>query len=453
MLVNLSTYSFTKCFFNLGLPTNFKLKRFVEILTSEEKKEFMRSFTNKKPSPLSQHLQCSRHPERPLEYYCESCKLLICGQCMISEHRPHGDINYAVSVLPLHIKRLRKHLPVANSVVSQGCSAIDSLKTSETEMQQRNTERVAEVERYFAEMHRHLEEREREILESFQGEVRSKSKLIAKRRHALQEFIENVRKSMLSIEDVAERRVDDIRVLIEEDSIKGRLHARMKSVESEMKLLDKSLTQLQLEFKPDPAMEMLCKSLGGDLQNDEPKYKLIRADTSPTIGNGCSFGNGMNKPRAHSTGDVFHLDVLTMKRNSLESSDTLNASQKQHLGKMAAISEGEIQEPVYEIGAKGIVGASRQMTPCPFGVAVANDNNTFLVADVKNHSISIVTTTGKFLDRIGCEGKGDGQFIEPIAVATDWSGNIFVVDKGNLRVQKFSSAGELIVQTIIYNTH
>ena len=437
-LVNTIIYSYI--FYSLGLPTNFKLKRFVEILTSEEKKEFMKALSNKKPGVTPQ-LQCSRHPERPLEYYCETCKLLICGQCMISEHRAHGQINYAVNVLSLHIQLLRRHLPAAKSVVAQGLSAIDAIETHESELKQRDEERVAEVEQYFAEMHHLLEEREREILDSFQGELRHKMKLLAKQQHILKDSIESVRKSILSIEDVAERRADDIRMLIEEDSVKERLRARIKAVETEIKTTEKSLAPLQLGLKPDPAMEMFCKNIGGDLHSSEPKFKLVRADTSPVFG---EIGNPFNKPRAHSSGDVFHPDLLNKKRGSFESGDMSNGAQKQRqLGQMPSLTEGEIQDPVCEIGAKGLVGASRNMTPCPFGVALANDNNTFLVADIKNHNISIVTTSGKFLDRFGSEGKGDGQFLEPTAVATDPSGNIYVADKGNGRVQKFSSTGEL----------
>ena len=436
--------------FLLDLPTNFKLKRFVEILTSEEKEEFMKSLSSKRPSASisTTRLQCSRHPERPLEYYCEPCKLLICGQCMISEHRPHGDINYAINVLPLHIRHLRKHLPVASSVMAQGLSAIEGLKSIEAEMKQVDEERVTEVEQYFAEMHRILEERERDVLDSFQSEVKHKVKLLSRRCQALHDSVESVRKSMLSIEDIAERRADDIKVLVEEDSIKERLHTRMKTVESDIKQSEKSLAPLQLVFKPDPALEMLCKGVGDDLQSSGPKFHLIRADTSPTIGSECSLEDPVNKPRALSAGDVYNTELIYAKRHSLDSAGPLISAQKlpqqpASLGKLNSITEGEILDPVSEISAKGMVGASKQITPYPFGVAVANDNNTFLVADIKNHCISIVTITGKFLDRIGSEGKGDGQLLEPIAVATDSAGNIYVAEKGNLRVQKFSSAGKL----------
>ena len=412
----------------------------------------MKALSSKKPaaSPsTTAQLQCSRHPERQLEYYCEPCKLLICGQCMISEHRAHGDINYAINVLPLHVKHLRKHLPVANSVMSQGLSAMESLKSIEAELKHSDEKRVAGVEHYFAEIHRILEEREREILESFQNELKHKIKIVSRRRQALHDSIESVRKSMLTIEDIAERRTEDIKVLIEEDTIKERLHTKMKAVESDIKHSGKSFTPLQLGFKPDPALEVLCKRVGEDLHSCEPKTHLFRADTSPSFGSDClQLEDAMKKTRAQSAGDVHQTELVYTKRHSLDSAGPLVSPHKQSqqpssLGKLNSITEGEILDPVAEISAKGMVGASKQITPYPFGVAVANDNNTFLVADVKNHCISIVTTTGKFLGRIGSEGKGDGQLLEPTAVATDSVGNIYVVEKGNLRVQKFSSSGKL----------
>lgn len=45
----------------------------------------------------------------------------------------------------------------------------------------------------------------------------------------------------------------------------------------------------------------------------------------------------------------------------------------------------------------------------------------------------------------GREGSGAGQFKEPRAIAVDGNGNIYVVDKGNHRIQKLDPAGNVIV--------
>jgi len=50
-----------------------------------------------------------------------------------------------------------------------------------------------------------------------------------------------------------------------------------------------------------------------------------------------------------------------------------------------------------------------------------------------------------YLAQWGTYGNGDGQFVAPVGVAVDVSGNVYVAD-GNYRVQKFSSGGTYIAQ-------
>lgn len=104
----------------------------------------------------------------------------------------------------------------------------------------------------------------------------------------------------------------------------------------------------------------------------------------------------------------------------------------------------EIVQPVFEIGPRNIGGAyyrtvSKEVLPC--GVC-SGRNNTIIVADIRSSSITILTNTGKCLEVVGTEGRGDGQFIEPTAVFTDNEGFILVADKGLHKVQKFAASGE-----------
>ena len=59
------------------------------------------------------------------------------------------------------------------------------------------------------------------------------------------------------------------------------------------------------------------------------------------------------------------------------------------------------------------------------------------MADYHNNRVQKFTNTGTFIGTWGTEGVGNGQFSTPKGVALDNSGNIFIADTGNSRVQKF----------------
>ena len=58
---------------------------------------------------------------------------------------------------------------------------------------------------------------------------------------------------------------------------------------------------------------------------------------------------------------------------------------------------------------------------------------------VRRPHIEKFDASGTLLTAWGSEGSGDGQFIGPDAVATDGSGNVYVADVGNHRIQKFDA--------------
>lgn len=72
--------------------------------------------------------------------------------------------------------------------------------------------------------------------------------------------------------------------------------------------------------------------------------------------------------------------------------------------------------------------------------AIADVFVAYPVADVGAlyGCIQEFTSTGAFLTKWGCPGSGDGQFISVYDVAVDASGNVYVADSGNNRIEKFA---------------
>ena len=79
----------------------------------------------------------------------------------------------------------------------------------------------------------------------------------------------------------------------------------------------------------------------------------------------------------------------------------------------------------------------------PKGVAIDSSGNVF-VADSRNNRIQKFTNDGNFIKAWGTFGSLDGQFHWPADVAIDSSGNVFVADTLNDRIQKFTNDGNFI---------
>jgi sugar lactone lactonase YvrE len=81
----------------------------------------------------------------------------------------------------------------------------------------------------------------------------------------------------------------------------------------------------------------------------------------------------------------------------------------------------------------------------PAGVAIDASGNLW-VLDYGNDRVEEFTEKGVYLRQFGSAGSGDGQLSRPSALAIDSKGNIWVADTGNDRIEEFSPSGEYLRQ-------
>jgi len=96
-----------------------------------------------------------------------------------------------------------------------------------------------------------------------------------------------------------------------------------------------------------------------------------------------------------------------------------------------------------ESGRRGESGTGDGQFNSPSGIAVDNSGNVY-VADHYNYRIQKFTATGIFLTKWGSQGTGDGQFEGLYGLAVDDAGNVYAVESGNDRIQKFTSTGAFL---------
>ena len=68
----------------------------------------------------------------------------------------------------------------------------------------------------------------------------------------------------------------------------------------------------------------------------------------------------------------------------------------------------------------------------------------FFVSYPDSHCIKVFDVAGHYIQDIGSEGRGDGQFQYPRGVSIDMYNNLVVVDEGNHRMQIFTPEGEFV---------
>jgi DNA-binding beta-propeller fold protein YncE len=99
----------------------------------------------------------------------------------------------------------------------------------------------------------------------------------------------------------------------------------------------------------------------------------------------------------------------------------------------------------------GAFGSALGMFNRREGLAVDGSGYLF-VADTYNHRIQKFDNNGNFVpssfaqDLSGQPGSGPGEFDYPIGVAVDGSGNVFIADTYNNRIQKFDNNGNYLAQ-------
>jgi len=93
----------------------------------------------------------------------------------------------------------------------------------------------------------------------------------------------------------------------------------------------------------------------------------------------------------------------------------------------------------------GSSGTANGQFSHPAGIAVDASGNLWVV-DENNDRVQKFNAKGEYLSSFGAPGSGDGQFGRPTDIAIDASGNLWVTDAGNKRVEKFTASGEYLMQ-------
>lgn len=110
-----------------------------------------------------------------------------------------------------------------------------------------------------------------------------------------------------------------------------------------------------------------------------------------------------------------------------------------------SLSYDEFGAPIYTLVKILDKGVNGEALGNPIGVAVDSLGNIY-VAENNAQRIQKFNKEGQYITHWGEMGSGEKQFRNPHLIAVDKDDNIYVADTDNNRIQKFNSAGSFLMQ-------
>jgi RHS repeat-associated protein len=109
------------------------------------------------------------------------------------------------------------------------------------------------------------------------------------------------------------------------------------------------------------------------------------------------------------------------------------------------VSDGEAKFEICTASCRvGLKGSGVGQFSAPDGVAIDASGNVWVVDEINNR-LEEFSENGEFLHQYGTKGTGNGQLSQPVAIVYD-NGNLYVTEAGNERVQEFSTGGAYVAK-------
>ena len=192
-----------------------------------------------------------------------------------------------------------------------------------------------------------------------------------------------------------------------------------------------------------PGPEDLYEAVHEMIQQDPSQFAAKPPPLPPNHPNRYSFNFGSSTIGVSAPRPQPFAEKNSGSRSlSLSTHSLCNAQKSQLPGQDGA----EIIIPVTVLSSSELSSASANEIVHPCGVGYIASHDTLVVTDVHNHCLRLIGSESRFIEKVGEKGKTDGNFKEPRAIAINKKNEIFVAERGNLRIQKFTATGKFLLK-------
>ncbi|XP_078658241.1 tripartite motif-containing protein 2-like [Branchiostoma floridae x Branchiostoma belcheri] len=352
---------------------------------------------------------CDKHKKYELEFYCESCKALVCTACTVVDHRPGNDHNPVeiATVSQARKETLQGLLQDIDPRLKEIQDAVKEVDRKISKLVPSKEEATNQAKAYFRKLVDFLQKREEEILRQIDEQCRADGKAL----HAKKEAIEFELAGLTSAQTFCQQAVEhgsDVHVL----EVGNQVQTRVKTLLT--KQLDLESDWSEFQFVENTTVD--------DVKKEIDNYGGVHTKVDVSK---CKVA--VMKPAFQGIQCVAELTTMNKEgRPCFTKRKAVKVNMKNPSGRNVPIQVQMKSRGLWEISCTPKVTGNHRLE-----VKVNSQHVAGSPFDVDVKGNPVLT--------IGQKGSGVGELDGPADVAVDKDGNIAVVEQGNKRVQVFNA--------------
>ena len=452
--------------------------------------------------PIDHYCSQPSHEENQLNFYCETCSMLVCRDCTTVTHKCHS-VEEISTVAKTHQMEITGALENAKEAVTKLTEAIKGNNRMIEQVEISKQTSFLAINQAFEILQQTLEERKRTLLSELEAISLSKTTALTLQKEQFQKMVGDIGHFTDMASQILQTHTDHEIVALG-GLIPTELQATLKRVQS-ISLTPNQHSNITVSVQTDVVMKQLstygaiftlCPSLSSWMSTSVARVGTryhVKVQSKTSKGEEYPHGGvevrGEMRSKSHNGAVVYgevedhrdgtytitltpqfagpHQLLITMDGQHVQNNPNdldvrpkrdyhtlCNAQQVIQCNEPSCVAihdNGDIyvgsdDHCIYvfdQTGQRkntiGSSGSGDGQFSSPSGISIKGD--VLYVADTDNHCVQKLTSSGRFVHKFGKEGSGQGEFNKPVAVIIDSNNKLIVSDCYNHRIQIFNENG------------
>ena len=397
------------------------------------------------------------HEDNKLNFYCETCSLLVCRDCTTVTHKSHS-VKEISTVAKTHQMEISGTLEDAKEVVTKLTGAIDENKRiiEQVEISKRNA--FLAINQGFEILQQTLEERKKTLLSELEAISLSKTTALTLQKEQFEKMVGDIGHYTDMASQILQTHTDHEIVALG-GLIPTELQATLKRVQT-ISLTPNQHSNISVSVKTDDFIRQLsklgnfypspssCTWMSTSVAKVGTGYH-VKVQSKTSKGEEYPHGGvevkGEMRSKTHNGAVVYgevedHRDgtyTITLTPQTAGPHQLLITMDGQHVQNSPNDLDVRPKRDYHTLCN------AQQVIQCNWPSCVAIHDNGDIYVGSYDHCIYVFDQTGQLKNTIGSRGSGDGQFNNPWGISI--KGDVlYVADSGNHRVQKLTSSGKFL---------